>query len=167
VKLAGGTGLLGVFAAGLVFRRFLGDDWKNSQEHFEAVTERLVTPLFVVLIGTLLPFDHWARLGAPLAIAAAGVILLRRLPVFLLLTPGTPVFRDAGERAFVGWFGPIGVSAVSYSALAAHHVDEPLLWPVTSAIVTASVVVHGLSATPLGRLLGVHEERLGARPQEG
>lgn len=157
VKLAGGTGLLGVFAAGLVFRRFLGDDWKNSQEHFEAVTERLVTPLFVVLVGTLLPFGEWARLGAPLALAVAGVILLRRLPAFLLLAPATPVFRDAGERAFAGWFGPIGVSAASYAALAAGRVDEPLLWPVASAVVTASVVVHGLSATPLARLLGVHE----------
>jgi NhaP-type Na+/H+ or K+/H+ antiporter len=163
VKLAGGTGLLGVFTAGLVFRRFLGEDWKNSQEHFEAVTERLVTPLFVVLIGVLLPFEEWAEIGTPLVLAAAGVLLLRRLPAFLVLTPATPVFQDIGERAFVGWFGPIGVSAVSYAALAAARVDAPLLWPVTSAVVTASVVVHGLSATPLGRLLGSHEQHVHAR----
>jgi NhaP-type Na+/H+ or K+/H+ antiporter len=166
VKLLGGTGLLGAFVAGIALKPFLKNEAEKSVEHFEAVTERLVTPLFIVLIGILLPFGQWQEIGPVLLAAVGGILLLRRLPAFLLLSPAIPALRDVDERVFVGWFGPIGVSAASYAALASGHVGDPLLWPVTSAVVTGSIVVHGLSATPLGRRLGRHEERARTRERD-
>jgi sodium/hydrogen antiporter len=49
----------------------------------------------------------------------------------------------------LGWFGPIGVAALYYASLS---VGEA--WVVGSLIICASILVHGLSVTPLTRLYG-------------
>ena len=60
------------------------------------------------------------------------------------------------EAAFAGWFGPIGVAALFYAAFAARHGASDLLWPLISLTVVLSVVIYGITATPLTRLYGKH-----------
>lgn len=62
--------------------------------------------------------------------------------------------------ALLGWFGPIGVSALFYLALEAERLAvDPVVLAAGSLVVAASTVVHGTTSAP-GRLL----YRRAARP---
>ena len=68
---------------------------------------------------------------------------------------------EAGQRKGFGlalpwgaWFGPIGVSALFYVTLLNQEHESGRAWPVVAAIVAVSVIVFGMSATPLARCLG-------------
>jgi NhaP-type Na+/H+ or K+/H+ antiporter len=82
---------------------------------------------------------------------AAGVLLLRRPPVVLLLAPWLPDVRGWREALVAGWFGPVAVAATYYAALAAHRLGETVVWDAVTLVVAASVVVHGVTAVPLTR----------------
>jgi NhaP-type Na+/H+ or K+/H+ antiporter len=75
------------------------------------------------------------------------VLLLRRLPVVLLLR--RPLGLGWPDAAFLGWFGPIGVSALFYLALESERLGvEPAVLAAGSLVVAASTVVHGVTAAP-------------------
>jgi NhaP-type Na+/H+ or K+/H+ antiporter len=84
----------------------------------------------------------------PLAVAAS------------LVGSGLP----AAERAFVAWFGVRGVGSLYYVAVAVvagvlpPAETEIIVWTAI-ACVMASIVVHGLSATPVSRRMGAAQER--------
>jgi NhaP-type Na+/H+ or K+/H+ antiporter len=69
------------------------------------------------------------------------------------------------RRALVGWFGVRGAGSVYYLAFAiTHGLPEPLageLTRLTLTVVAASVVLHGVSATPLMTLYGRMRGRSG------
>ena len=46
----------------------------------------------------------------------------------------------------------MGIAAIYYAAVARSHIQEPLIWYAASAIIFASIVVHGITAAPLTRL---------------
>jgi NhaP-type Na+/H+ or K+/H+ antiporter len=80
-----------------------------------------------------------------------GVLALRRLPVLLLLRRALGLGRT--DAVFLGWFGPIGVSALFYLSLEAERLAvEPEVLAAGSLVVAASTVVHGITSSP-GRAL--------------
>jgi len=66
---------------------------------------------------------------------------------------------DARERLWVGWFGVRGVGSLYYAAAAvgsgvlAAGEAQTIMWTVV-AVVAVSIVVHGVTGTPLTRRLG-------------
>jgi sodium/hydrogen antiporter len=83
------------------------------------------------------------------------VLLLRRLPTVLALRPLLgPLRGRARDVLFLGWFGPIGAAALYYAAFSLRETGIEEAWVVGSLIICASVVVHGVSATPLTKLYG-------------
>jgi NhaP-type Na+/H+ or K+/H+ antiporter len=58
------------------------------------------------------------------------------------------------ESLFVGWFGPIGVGALFYSTFALRKTGNEQVWVIASLLIAASIVIHGLSATPLTKWFG-------------
>ena len=64
---------------------------------------------------------------------------------------GTPV--QAGQRNLMSWFGIRGIGSLYYLLYAINHGIEPALaerlLSITLAVVVASVIVHGVSVTPL------------------
>ena len=82
------------------------------------------------------------------------VLALRRLPGALALAGWLSPLRSRADASFVGWFGPIGVSAVLYATHAADKLGNHHIWTVTSLIVCGSIAVHGITATPLTRAYG-------------
>jgi NhaP-type Na+/H+ or K+/H+ antiporter len=58
-----------------------------------------------------------------------------------------------GQRLLIGWFGIRGVGSLYYLMYAINHgLPEPLgdrLVALTLSVVVASIVVHGISVTPL------------------
>jgi len=57
------------------------------------------------------------------------------------------------QRALCAWFGIRGIGSLYYLAYATNHGLEPaiasLLTGVTLTVVAASIIVHGVSVTPL------------------
>ncbi len=146
--------MLVVFAAGASFVQVVsGDDRANEEQGQEAVNRFFATPIFL-LLGTAIPWDGWFRLGWKGLLLAIAVLLLRRPPVLLLLHPFLAILHRPADALFLGWFGPIAVAAIYYASLMHHRLGNALVWEVVSLIVCASVLVHGLTATPITRLYG-------------
>ena len=93
-----------------------------------------------------MPWVQWR--GEPLAYAALLLVVIRPLSVFLTLLrlPKT-------QRRIIAWFGIRGVGSLFYLALV---IDSGLPAATSAALVDAtlpaialSVLLHGVSATPL------------------
>ena len=110
--------------------------------------ERIAEVAVVVLIGTLLG-------SVPLAIdhvwfAAALIFAVRPIAVFLgVLGSRTTML----QRCLIGWFGIRGAGSIYYLAYAIQQgLDDEVaanLTSITLIAVTASVLLHGVSVTPL------------------
>jgi NhaP-type Na+/H+ or K+/H+ antiporter len=115
---------------------------------FNAQLERVGEVAVILAVGAMLPH---ARLDA-----VTGVFLLllflviRPLSVWLGLL-GAPVSRE--QRVLMSWFGIRGVGSIYYLMFAVHRgVPGPLareLIGITLTTVAFSIVLHGVSVTPL------------------
>ncbi|GGK99594.1 sodium:proton antiporter [Planomonospora parontospora subsp. parontospora] len=144
-------GVLAVFVAGLAFNAASSRGERLTEVKIdEVINHFLLLPLFVVF-GAMLPWQEWGRLGWRGLVLVVGVLLLRRLPVLLALKkPLSLRWRDA---VFMGWFGPIGVSALFYLTLEAHRLGaDPLVLAAGTLVVAASTAVHGVT-TAMGLVL--------------
>jgi sodium/hydrogen antiporter len=140
-------GILAVFVTGLAFNyAATGTDRTDDVPIDEAVNRFLVLPLFVG-VGAALPWAAMADLGWRGVVLAVAVLLLRRLPVLVALR--RPLRLGRPDAVHLGWFGPMGVSALFYLTLEAERLGaDPTVLGAGSLVVVASVVVHGITAAP-------------------
>jgi NhaP-type Na+/H+ or K+/H+ antiporter len=92
------------------------------------------------------------------AVIAALLFVVRPLAgVLAFARSGVPMT----ERWFIGWFGIRGIGSFYYVAVVIgagvlSRSEAELLYWTTIACVGVSIVLHGLTATPLARRLGLH-----------
>jgi sodium/hydrogen antiporter len=150
VPLLRGEGRHG--AAGLDTRHELGaaEDLMARMSAFGLRVERLAEAAIVLAIGATLAgthttWRHWL-FGALVVVAARPLAVMATVRRSSL--PGT-------QRRLVAWFGIRGIGSLFYLAFALEHgvrgalADE--LVAATLAAVALSIVLHGVSATPLMR----------------
>lgn len=155
-KLLHTDGVLAVFTAGLVFNLFSDKREEHEEENIqEAVAKLFTLPMFIIF-GIALPLHEWTALGWPLVALAALILLLRRLPVVMLLSTSWQRSLTHRDSMYLGWFGPLGIAAIYYAALAHSHLHDPLYWHAASALIFTSIMIHGVSAAPLSRLYAHH-----------
>ncbi|NKX51098.1 sodium:proton exchanger, partial [Arthrobacter deserti] len=77
----------------------------------------------------------------------------RRLLAVWALRPLLRTLHNRAETAFLSWFGPIGISALFYATLAERHTGDHQVFVYTTMAITASVLVHGLTASSLSSWL--------------
>jgi NhaP-type Na+/H+ or K+/H+ antiporter len=154
VKLLGSDGILAVFAAGLALNMVVQRQEEARQERTQEVVKRFFDLPVFVLLGIALPWQQWLDLGWNGLLLVVAILLLRRLPVVLLLYRAVGQLPRLRDALFTGWFGPVGVAALFYAALAVHETNNNLIWVVGSLVICSSLLVHGLSATPLTMLYG-------------
>ncbi len=154
IRLLGGSALLAIFAAGVMFDAPTESRLGEVLEHIqEAVARFFILPIFV-LFGMVLPWQQWGTLGwAGIAFVVA-VLLLRRLPALLAMHAKIGPLRQLPDALFAGWFGPIGVSTIFYISLARQRTHLDSVWALGSLLVFASVVLYGVVATPLVKFYG-------------
>lgn len=150
-----GNGFIAAFVAGISFGAVLGHD---------------VTPVHVAtelpeLLGEVLALIVWFIFGAALVpvlqdtfdlatvvYAFLSLTVVRMVPVALALL-GTGL--DARSVVFMGWFGPRGLASIVFVLLAIEELGEgPLVDRAVATVsltVMLSVVLHGVTAGPLGR----------------
>ncbi|MCE1192857.1 MAG: sodium:proton antiporter [Acidovorax sp.] len=179
-------GFLAVFAAGLALRRVAAQPsghapatqrdsagappearvsgyLMESVERFNAQLERIAEVAVVLVVGALLATVEFGAEVLWFVPLLLGVI--RPLSVYAGLW-GAPVQRN--QRRLIAWFGIRGIGSVYYLMYAITHGLPPALaqrlLSLTLAVVVASMVVHGVSVTPLMRR---YEQRKRGKAAEG
>lgn len=154
VKLLGGNAILAVFAAGIAFDNVVRGGERAQEESVQEAVNRFFTLPIFTLLGLALPWDKWQELGWRAPALAILVLLVRRLPFVLLVRPLLRPLPHTRDALFVGWFGPIGAAALYYATLSLRKTGDEQVWVVGTLIICASLVAHGISATPLTRWYG-------------
>ena len=146
------NGIIGVFFAGLLFNRKIEQKEDLQEERVQEAIERLFTIPVFFLIGLVLPWKEWINMGLPLALFVTAVLIFRRIPALVLLKPFLGKISRWPRVLLVGWFGPIGVAALFYAVLSIKKAGYEKAVPITLAVITASVLIHGLTSVPFSRL---------------
>ena len=163
--VAGGSGFLAVFLAGIV----IGDDrapFKSEVRAFHTALASLAEVAAFVVLGLTVPFtDLFARPVWMTGLVLAALLVFVVRPVFvgpLLLA----VRLTWGERAFVLWSGLKGAVPVLLGTyvLSSGQADEVLLFDVIFVVVAFSVIVQGSLVFPLARRWRVPMRALEPRP---
>ncbi len=164
--VAGTNGFIAAFVAGVAFGTV---DHHNDEAALQFTEEAgtLLSLLVWFIFGAVMLVPGLEDLGwRDVVFAVLALTLLRMLPVAVALA-GTGL--DRGTVAFVGWFGPRGLASVVFGLLAVDSLAPSESKVVLAAItltVALSVLLHGVSASPLAARYGAYASRLGpAGPQ--
>jgi NhaP-type Na+/H+ or K+/H+ antiporter len=162
-ELVHGYGFLAVFVCALTIRAWERDhDFHEEMHHFSDQVERLLMMLVLVLFGGaiaqgLLSSLTWLDMGVGLAV----LLVVRPLAGMIAMAGSGLPLRD---RALLSFLGIRGLGTVYYVAYALNHGDfgdSERLWAIIGFIVAASIVIHGVSASPL--LIDLAKRRRGRR----
>jgi NhaP-type Na+/H+ or K+/H+ antiporter len=170
-QMAGGYGFLAVFLAAIVLRRSEhGHEYTRTLYGFSQSLEHLLTMVVLLLLGATLVHGLLDPLQCrDAAFAAAALLLVRPLAGLLGLaglrrwTSDRPWPLD--EKAMISFFGIRGIGSVFYLTYALNRHDWPdkeRLQAIVGFTVLLSIVVHGVSVTPLMRWL---DRRRARRPR--
>lgn len=162
VELMDSDGLLAVLVAGVTFAwsrtgEEKGEDLEREQRLYQHVLKQVLQVPIFVLLGVALPWAGWKELGWPALGLVLAILLLRRIPSLLLLKPLISDVRRWDEALFVGWFGPIGVGALYFAAVAHKETRLAQVWSVGTLLIAATIVAHDVTATPLSQWLARRE----------
>ncbi|GAB2699105.1 cation:proton antiporter [Thalassiella azotivora] len=159
-EVLGGYGFIAVFVAALAIRAAeRSHEYHALMHQMVQRLERLLTLLVLLLLGVALTDGLLARLtwqGALLGVLL--VFVVRPLTAWLSLGRGAADdYTGDGrlgprERVATAFFGVRGIGSVYYLAYGTGHADfgdEGLIWSTVVFAVVLSVVVHGVTATPV------------------
>lgn len=153
-ELVGGNGFIAAFVAGAVFGNTYRHDIHFIGEFMEGAGQLLTMAAFLVFGALMLP-DGLAHATWPTVMIAIGFLtVVRMLPIWISLIGTDLALR---ERLFLGWFGPRGLASILFTLIVMDEFDFPHeeeLLACVSLTVALSVLLHGLSATPLARRIG-------------
>jgi NhaP-type Na+/H+ or K+/H+ antiporter len=115
---------------------------------FNEQIERIAEVVAVIAVGTLLWAVEWQRVSWPFV--ALLLIVIRPVSVLVGLARSK---TSASQRGLIGWFGIRGIGSLFYLAYAMNHGLAPEMAATMAALVLStvvvSIVVHGISVTPL------------------
>jgi sodium/hydrogen antiporter len=156
-EFAGTYGFVAAFCAGVAFRRYeIGHEYNRHVHEGAEVVEKFAELVVILLLGSMVTT---AGLSAP---GLAGWLLV---PLLLIVVRPALVMAlfarsrmNVRQRAFVGWFGVRGVAAIYYAVVVVAAgvltpTEETTVFWTVAACVMVSIVVHGVSASPLSRRL--------------
>ena len=157
--VAGTNGFVAAFVGGMAF---------GTMDHHNDAALR-----YTEETGTLLSLLVWFSFGAVMLVpglrdvtwqdavfAMLALTVLRMVPVAIALT-GSGL--DRATVAFVGWFGPRGLASVVFGLIAVDSLEQAESQVVLAAVtltVALSVLLHGVSASPLAARYGAYATRL-------
>ncbi|RLQ88169.1 cation:proton antiporter [Notoacmeibacter ruber] len=158
------AGLLTVTVMGITLANSRMASLGDLRRFKEAMTVLLVSSLFILLTAAL-DMEVIRQLGwQALAFVALVMFVIRPLIVGLVTIGASLSWK---ERLLVGWIAPRGIVAVAVSglfgaALTANGVEDgPVMVAYAFAVVTATILAHAFTLSPLARLLGL---RTATRP---
>jgi len=157
-----GNGFVAAFAAGIAFGHVAGRGGPREVFYVEE-TAGLASLLVWMLFGAIaLPLLYGSLDWQMLLYAVLSLTAIRMIPVALGLL-GTGLGRRT--VLFIGWFGPRGLASVVFALLAVEQLGPPADPAVAVIVLTvlASVLAHGLTASPLAVRYGAQAPPDGPR----
>ena len=168
-EVAHGYGFLAVFLAGLMLRRAArGHDYNNRMHDFADEVERLLMMVLLVFFGGMLVAGGLlAHVGwREAAYAAVALFVVRPLVGWYSLAgakcPGP-------ERLVIAFFGIRGLGSVYYLAYGINHgrfEQEVAIWSTLGLVILVSIVLHGVTVTPIMHRLDKRRGRGGDEAME-
>ncbi|KAK3683578.1 Sodium/hydrogen exchanger family-domain-containing protein [Podospora appendiculata] len=168
--MIGSDDVLACFIAGNVFT---WDDWfrlETIDDSLQPTIDMLLNVSIFMWYGAVCPWHSFLDNGViPIyRLIALGILVLlfRRLPWVFAVHKFIPQIQEVRQAIFVGFFGPVGVSAVFYLYITLEFIDslkvdgkqradvenlEEVVRVVVWFLAICSIIVHGLSI-PLGKL---------------
>jgi sodium/hydrogen antiporter len=161
-EIAHGYGFIAVFVAALALRASKrGHDYHRRLHNFAEETERLLMMVMLVLLGaTAASGDLFRALdGRAVIFMGLAIFVVRPLSGWIgLIGTGRPV----EERMAISFFGIRGIGSIYYLAYALNRArfEQPdLLWSTVGLIILVSIVLHGITVTPVMRRLDDRQKR--------
>ena len=146
-----GYGFLAVFVCALVIRGYERDHEFHQEMHdFSDQIERLLMMLLLVLFGGALANGLLDSLTWTDALIGLAVVFVVRPVAGLIAMIGSG--QPWRERLLLAFLGIRGVGSVYYLAYGINHGDfgdSERLWAIVGFIILLSIIVHGVTATPL------------------
>jgi potassium/hydrogen antiporter len=154
----GGSGFFAVYLAGLFVGALAPRHRRVIRGFHTSLANTADIALFLVLGLLVFPSRLPAVAAAALAVAAVLAIVARPLAVAACLTPFRVRWRD---QAVVSWAGLRGAVPIVLSTFpfTAGHPHGDMMFDVVFFVVVVSVLVQGLTVTPLVRRLGLATPR--------
>jgi NhaP-type Na+/H+ or K+/H+ antiporter len=155
------AGFVATTLMGMVLANQREIDVSLMLEFHGTLVQLLIGVLFVLIAASVSPSDVDAVLPQALVLVALMVLVIRPVAVALATARSDLTWR---ERAFLGWMAPRGIVAgatasafgLSLAQLGLPGADEVL--PIVFVAIFGTVVVYGLTAAPVARLLGIAGE---------
>jgi NhaP-type Na+/H+ or K+/H+ antiporter len=155
-EMAQGYGFLAVFVAALALRSMeRGHHYHEKLHDFAEQLERLLMMIVLVLFGGALADGGLldALSWEVVAFAVLAIFVVRPVSGWIgLLGARCP----PADKAVVSFFGIRGIGSFYYLAYAFGHgqfEDSEVLWSAVSLVVLVSIVLHGITVTPVMRTL--------------
>ncbi|BDI14440.1 sodium:proton antiporter [Nostoc cf. commune SO-36] len=159
-ELINGYGFLAVFVAGLVVQRSYPNPQRRlSQLEFSEKIEKLMEVGTILLLGSLLRIEPILKFGDD-ALFIAGILIFVIRPLGAWISTVRLGFSESPRSQFhpatrwlYGWFGVRGVGSLYYLSYALGKslqgdLADKITW-ITYITIVVSVILHGISATPL------------------
>ena len=150
-ELAQGYGFVAVFVCACTIRAGERSHGYHRVLHqYVEQVERLLTVLIIFLLGGAVATGLFAAIRwREVLVALLVLLVVRPLAGLIGLAGGKTGPR---ERVVISFFGVRGVGSVFYVAYAleaARFLEEGAVWRVVGLVVVGSIIVHGISATPV------------------
>ncbi|XVH31720.1 cation:proton antiporter [Haloferacaceae archaeon DSL9] len=151
-ELVGGYGFIAVFVAAVVMRHY-----ERQHEYYDALhdvsekSEQLLMALLMILFGgAVAAAGLLDPLGLMDVLAIAAIVLVVRPLAGMIGFLGFD--RSLDERLTISFFGIRGVGTFYYLAYglnSAPFLQPERIWAVAGGVVVFSIVLHGITATPV------------------
>ncbi|MDO9379677.1 MAG: cation:proton antiporter [Nocardioidaceae bacterium] len=161
-QVAGGYGFVAVFVCALTIRSSEpSHEYHVLMHQVVQRLERILTLVVLLLLGVALTHGLLeAMTWGSVLLAVLLVLVVRPLSGVVALMVRTRRYSDRDddphlgprERLVTAFFGVRGIGSLYYLAYATGHAefeDAPLIWSTLALAVVLSVVVHGITATPV------------------
>jgi len=147
--IAGGSGFIGAFVAGIVWAARVGASTEESMDLVEEVGALLSAATFVLFAAVLVgPVIRDIDLEV-FAYAVLSLTVVRMGPVALAMLGTRSPWPTVG---FAGWFGPRGLASIVFALVVVEESGLPgtsLIVEAATLTVALSVLAHGVSAPML------------------
>lgn len=150
-----GYGFLAVFVSALAFRNTeRNHEYHEALHDFAEQIERVLMMLVLVLFGGAIAMGLFAEITWIDVLAALLIVfVIRPIAGWISLVGSRQSLRD---RSLIAFFGIRGIGSFYYIAYAINHGEfgsSERVWALTGLVVLMSVIIHGVTATPLMRWL--------------
>jgi NhaP-type Na+/H+ or K+/H+ antiporter len=165
-EMIGGYGFLAVFSAGMAMRgRAREHDFHRASHSFITRFERMLTMGLLLGLGYAVGGGLLEAMTWPMALFAFAAVLILRPIAGGVAMLGARIPRT--DRRAIAFFGVKGIGSLYYLAYALgqeQFPDAQVLWPAVALTVLVSIVVHGVSATPIIRRIDRRMGRVTPEP---